>query len=217
MGGVTDFAPGQKVNLTVTVLNPATVKNGFEASVRNGSNLAFGTISVTDPTNTNLVTISSKQFIRHTSAGNQHNSWNFAWTAPAAKDTLSAYFYAAGVESNNNGRDGSGDNVYLASFKLPAQKTLTAINAKLIEAESVRMFPNPCTESIHIGLNLAQSAPVIARLINTAGVAKEERTFFVEAGSNTLQWEFNTKPLPGIYVLSLTAGGYTTAQKIMVQ
>jgi hypothetical protein len=202
--------------MKVTILNPATIKNGFEVTVRNGSNVPYGTLVVTDAINTNLASVGTKQFVRHTSSGNQHSSWTFAWTAPAAKDTISAFFYASGVESNNNGRDGSGDNVYLSSFRLPAKQSVTEINAKLIEAESVKMFPNPCTEAIHIDLNLTHGAQVTARLINTAGAAKQERTFFGEAGNNTFRWQFDNKPLPGVYVLSLTAGGYTTAQKILV-
>jgi hypothetical protein len=216
-GSVTSFTPGQVVNLNVQIVNPATVKNGFELTVRNGANAAFGSLQVTDAAHTNLTSVGGKQFLRQTSAGNQQKSWNFAWAAPAAQDTLTAYFYAAGVESNNTNRDDGGDKVYRANFKLRAQRNVTAINAKLIETTSVTLFPNPCVDAVHFALTLQQAASVVARLINTAGVAKEERTFFLEAGKQTVRWAFGTKPLPGEYVLSLTAGGYTTSNRLVIE
>jgi hypothetical protein len=46
---------------------------------------------------------------------------------------------------------------------------------------------------------------------------KAEQTFFMEAGAQTIRWVFGSKPAAGTYVLRLTAGGYTIAQRLEVK
>jgi hypothetical protein len=53
-------------------------------------------------------------------------------------------------------------------------------------------------------------------LYSTAGILKAERTFFMEAGTQTLRWAFGDKPAAGTYILRLTAGGYSTSQRLTV-
>jgi hypothetical protein len=196
----------------------AGAKNGFELTVRNNANAAFGTLVVTSATQMTLATTGGKGFLKHSTGGNRLSSWNFSWQAPAARDTLSAIFYAAAVQSNNNNREDVGDLIFLAQHRLPAQRlTATEKQVPILETGSVRLFPNPCAEAVHVAINLAKPAPVVAALYNTAGVLLEQRTFFMEAGAQTIRWDFDSKPITGTYIVRLTAGGFTTARKLTVE
>ena len=212
-GGVQDFAPGDLLNLHVENLHPHT-RNGFELTAFNANNAAYGTLVRTDAANTSLVSAGGKQYVRQTSAGTQHPSWDMAWQAPATADTSSVYFYAAGIMSNNNNRD-TGDSVWVAKLRVPAR--LSATSERIISAATVRLFPNPCTDAVHAQLTMAKPAPVTARLYNTNGILLQERTFFMDGGAQTLRWEFDGKPATGTYIMRLTAGGYTTARSLAIQ
>ena len=212
-GGVQDFGPGDLLNVHVEAFQPHA-RNGFELTALQANNTAFGTLSRTDATNTSLASTGGKQYVRHTTAGNRLSSWDMAWQAPAVADTSSVYFYAAGIMSNSNNRD-TGDSAWVAKLRVPAR--LAAVSERIVSAVSVRLFPNPCTDAVHAQLTLAKPAPVTARLYDTEGILVQERTFLLDAGSQTLRWQFDGKPAAGTYILRLSAGGYTTARSLVIQ
>lgn len=218
---VRDFMPGQTIALRAQI-SGTTPKNGFEATALKASTTnaaAYGTIVNTDAVHTNLTTASSRQYIRHTTSGNQLSSWDFSWTAPASTtDTNSVYFYACGVASNNNNRDDASDAVFLAKLRLPRHvNTPTAVAERVIIAESVSTFPNPCTEALHISMVLARPSTVVARLYNTAGVEVMAQNFVMDSGKQTIRWSFDRKPAAGTYILRLFAGGFSTARTVSVE
>lgn len=218
---VHNFTPGQTVTLRAQMTG-TTVKNGFEVTALKATTTnaaAYGTLVRTDAVNTNLTTASSRQYIRHTTSGNQRSSWDFSWTAPASTtDTNSVYFYACGVASNNNNRDDAGDAAFLAKLRLRRHvDTPTAMAERVIVAESVQTFPNPCTEALHIRMDLARPSTVVARLYNTAGVEVMAQNFVMESGKQTIRWSFDRKPAAGTYILRLFAGGFSTARTVSVE
>jgi len=216
LGGVSSFAPGQRVQLQLQHL-ATSPRYGFALTAFDNANQGFGSLEVTDALNTQLSTAANrKQYLKHTSSGIRVQTWQMAWTAPAASaDTSSVTFYAAGMQANGiNGSD-QGDKVFLTNLRLP--RLLTAVSEQIVTSASLRLFPNPCTESVHVQLEATKAAPVIARLYNTAGILQDEQTFFAKGGEQTLSWKFIKKPAAGTYIVRLEAGGYTTAQRLQIQ
>jgi hypothetical protein len=217
LGGVTNYAAGSRIQLRVEHLG-AGVKNGFELTAVKGS-ARYGTLEVTDAANTQLSTAgggNGKQYIKQRFAGTSRTSWDLAWNAPATlTDTASVNFYASGIQSNNNGNDDGGDVVFNARLNIPQQ--LTAVKERVITAESFSVYPNPCVKAVHLNVTLTKAAPIVARLYNTAGVVQQERTFYAEAGKQTVRWAFDTQPAAGLYIVRLSAGASTVARTLLVQ
>jgi PKD repeat protein len=114
-GMPSSYAPGTNYSLTLNGSSAATAKNGFELVVLNSGNSSTGTL--TAGTGTSIFP-SGKVYLRQTTA--TVSSWNFNWTAPAI-GTGTVTFYVCFNGSNNNGNDGSGDNIYVKSFTLTEQ------------------------------------------------------------------------------------------------
>ena len=103
----TGYVPGTTYTITANVIYAGKTRFGFEVSPQNTTGTQKGTITITDPTNTKVV---STKYVTHTSAGNTGSgsrSWSFNWTAPVA-GTGQVGFYGAFIVGNNNGSE-SGD------------------------------------------------------------------------------------------------------------
>ena len=114
-GGDT-YAPGQKIQLTVTLADPAARRWGFELTARSSTD-AQQTAGTLAPSNnqTQIVALGARQFILHTAVGTRNGTtgsatFTFDWTAPAA-DFGPVTFYAAGNAANGNGTE-LGDTIY---------------------------------------------------------------------------------------------------------
>jgi hypothetical protein len=110
----TGYVPGTTYTITANVVYAGKTRFGFEVSPQNTAGTLKGTITITDPTNTKIV---STKYVTHTSAGNTgtgSRSWSFNWTAPAA-GTGVVGFYGAFLVGNNNGSE-SGDLTYKTSI-----------------------------------------------------------------------------------------------------
>ncbi len=106
------YTPGVTQHLTVTV--PTTTSGrGFELTARLATSTPTpeGKLTVTDNTNTQLLTSGAVQFIEQTSSGSASNTWSFDWTAPSSS-VGDIVFYVAGVAGYSN--------VYTNSYTLTA-------------------------------------------------------------------------------------------------
>jgi hypothetical protein len=126
------YQSGNTYNLSVTLADPGQVRWGFQLTaiyVSGGNYLQAGTLVVTDPTHTTLLTGSGSapDYLNQTSSGTYNGTpgpttWNFNWTAPNTS-TGTLTFYASGAACNGTGGT-SGDYVYTASAPLnPAGST----------------------------------------------------------------------------------------------
>ncbi|MBW3624913.1 MAG: hypothetical protein KY468_16045, partial [Armatimonadetes bacterium] len=91
----------------------------FELTAKKADNSRGGTITVTDPANTQLIgspPVTSPQYIAQTSQGTAEGqpdvgpTWSFQWTAPP-QGSGNVTFYAAGNAANGNS-SASGDFIY---------------------------------------------------------------------------------------------------------
>jgi len=122
------YIPGATYAMTVTVSDnaPNNTLFGFGLEALNGSGANGGTLTITNPTLTQIKTFMVSPNLRnnvvHTGNGNtgpNTQPFSFNWTAPAAgAGTIT--FYASGLGSDNDGGT-DGDYVYTTSMAAPEQ------------------------------------------------------------------------------------------------
>ncbi len=107
------FTPGQTYTITINATFPGHTKFGFEISPQDINGNLIGSLSITDPSRTQI--LSNNRDIGHTLSGtlgsNGFISWSFNWTAPSSP-LDSVNFYLALNVTNNNGST-TGDSIYL--------------------------------------------------------------------------------------------------------
>jgi len=146
------YVPGTTYTITAKIPpSPTHVRFGFEISPQ--SRGAFqGTLIVTDPTNTQLVS-GFPQYITHKQAGTYNGgkdsiSWTFNWTAPTATYIDSVVFYGAFNITNNSG-DEHGDTIHTSTTTVKQDPT-TGISEINSTSNNITVFPNPVKDKITI-------------------------------------------------------------------
>ena len=100
------YQPNEVYTIVVNLSRAGQSKWGFEMTALDADGASAGLFDADAAGNTQLSETNSKQYIKHTAAGNaagteDKHSWEFQWTAPDA-DMGPITFYAAGNASNNN-------------------------------------------------------------------------------------------------------------------
>jgi len=132
------YALGQTYNMTVTQTSNGASKHGFQITVENNAPSKIGGFGITDAINTHLQ--AGNNFITHTLAGTDQNSWNFTWTAPTT-DVGSLTFYVASIAGNLNSTGGTTTiNNQMAQNTLVIGNVLALSDKHLLK---YRMYPNP--------------------------------------------------------------------------
>lgn len=177
------YVPGTTYQITANVVYAGKTRFGFEVSPQNSAGVQKGTITITDATNTKIV---STKYVTHTSAGNTGSgarSWSFNWTAPAA-GTGNVTFYGSLLAANNNGSE-SGDLTYITS------KTVTEAS--------------PCT------ITAAITAPDTICTLDTATLVASSTPTATSYLWNTGATTSTITGLGGTYTVTVTAPGGCTA------
>lgn len=177
------YVPGTTYQITANVVYAGKTRFGFEVSPQNSTGTQKGTITITDPTNTKIV---STKYVTHTSAGNTGSgtrSWSFNWTAPVA-GTGNVTFYGSLLVANNNGSE-SGDLTYITSTTVTEAQPCT-ITASISAPDTI------CT---------LDTATLVASSTPTA-------TSYLWSNGTTTS---TTTGLGGTYTVTVTAPGGCTA------
>jgi len=173
----TGYVPGTTYQITANVVYAGKTKFGFEVSPQNSSGIQKGTIGISDPTNTKVV---STKYVTHTASGNSGSgsrSWSFNWTAPVV-GTGTVGFYGSFVVGNNNGSE-SGDLTYITSktvneaqpctitASITAPDTVCTLDTTTLVASSTPtaasyLWNNGATTSTIIGLGGTYTVTVTA-------------------------------------------------------
>lgn len=117
-----NYTAGQTYQITVRHVTADTTRKrwGFEM-VSLANNVSVGNLAVTNANSRIINGSNGRQYVGHTQAGTFQNQgggavWAFNWTAPAT-NIGPVTFYAAGIQSNNNGNE-SGDQTYTTTATL---------------------------------------------------------------------------------------------------
>jgi hypothetical protein len=111
------YIPNEVYTIVVNLSREGQSRWGFEMTALDADGASAGTFAADTAGNTQLSEESSKQYIKHTSAGTAQgtedaHSWEFEWTAPDA-DIGPITFYAAGNAANGDGSP-AGDYIHTA-------------------------------------------------------------------------------------------------------
>jgi hypothetical protein len=147
------YVKGALYDLTFTHQEVGRKRWGFELAVLDTATSAtnVGQLQVTDAANTQLITLSLRNYIEQTLAGTCHNSltcpvgtgcpdtrtWQFAWQAPTTdtKATIYACSNAANSDCNNTGAD----NIRCTKIDIDPDPALTVTYLGIDAANDVQL------------------------------------------------------------------------------
>lgn len=177
--------------ITVTISRSGQSRWGFELAVlADADSMQAGVITLTDETNTQLVTSGGINYIMHTSTGTNRgedgpSSWSFTWTSPET-DIGSVKFYAAGNAANNNGST-SGDFIYTDSEQAgaPVQMAVGPYDLTLsLSAMTPHVGQNGYFRVVDLydGREVARSTTVIAESFDLmfSDILREGRSYNID-------------------------------------
>ncbi len=219
------FAPGDTLDVTVTIQNQGQLRWGFEFTALDESDLAAGELLVTDAARTVLSTSSGKQYINHsqqgTDAGTANGtSWSFRWVAPAAP-VNSVTFYTAGIGANDNGNT-NGDSTYTTTHTLLSSAADDEITGALPRQYNLAQnYPNPFNPTTTIAFTLPKSAHVRLTVFNSLG--QQIRTLadkYLSAGTHTVDWDGldsdGSRAASGIYYYRIVTDDYSQSKEMIL-
>lgn len=164
---VTGYIPGQVYTITATVSQTGINKFGFQISPQSPTGLLRGTLAITSPTTTKIV---STKYVTHTSGGTaataNSRTWSFNWTAPVA-GTGSVTFYGA-FNYTNSSNSSSGDLIRTSTLVLPEDLS-SGIASNDNDPLQLTCWPNPVRENFILGLELTTNAYTKITLVDLRG------------------------------------------------
>ncbi len=130
------YIPDSTYNLMVSFKQSGKVKWGFQVTVLDANNAPVGTLNASgsrDQKVTATVGSATRQYIEHTSTGNQSvatdsTNWPFTWKAPST-NVGKVKFYVVVMAANNNSSDDAGDIVYAKTFEVSPSTLLPTADA----------------------------------------------------------------------------------------
>lgn len=202
------YNPGQTYLVQVS-FNGTFIK-GFQISPQNQSGALLGElINTTTSGNQSTKLVGSGKYITHTIAQSQANaSWTFQWRAPAA-GTGAVTFYGAFV----NGR-----NQQLFTQSITVQENPAASIAETGKLKQFRMYPNPVNDRLTLSYSLERTEKVNIKVYDITGrealqLINEQQ----EAGEHQMSFDLKPQLNPGVYFVSVDAGGKRFSQKLLVK
>lgn len=219
------FAPGDTLDVTVTVQNQGQQRWGFELTALDAGNLPAGSLLVTDAARTVLSTGGGKQYINHTEPGTDAGtangtSWSFRWVAPSTP-VSSVTFYTAANAANNSGNT-NGDSIYTTTHAMIASAADDDYSGALPRGYRLAQnYPNPFNPATTIEFSLPKSSHVRLTVLNVLGqkvrILADE---FLTAGPHTVSWDGTdfdgSRVASGLYYYRLSTDDYSQTKEMVL-
>ena len=211
---ITNYAPGMSYSATLT-LNTMNVKEGFQATVLDGSdNMAGSFVAQTGSTSTTTGT-NGRAYATHTSTSNTaaNPSWLWTWNAPVT-DMGPVTFYIASNIANGTG-DASGDVIYLSQHVLGSA---AGLNDATYESINFSAGYASNENTVKINFNSLSVGNMFINLVSLNG----KSVFTYDLGESVLGENSEHITLPinikaGIYIVNFFVGNQAMSAKIMIQ
>lgn len=206
----TGYIPGATYNVTATISHATFNKFGFQISPQTATGVQRGTLVVTDPIRTQLV--SGTKYIMHKAAGTagtaNSNTWTFQWIAPAI-GSGSLSLYGGFLKANGNGNS-SGDAVFVSKLQI-FEDLSTGLTENKNAVNEWSMFPLPCVDELNITLTAkAQNVRVMIRTLE--GKVVIENAYLNNEGAVKL----NVAELPkGVYMVTVFEENRALSKKMI--
>jgi len=217
------YVPGQTYLVKVKVSKAGIARFGFQIEALNSSNQNVGTMALTQPTRTQIIThvVSSntRYQVTHVQAGTPaitsgQNEWQFNWTAPSTNQGDITFYYATNCTNNNAAS--SGDQIYTNSFKIKP-KVNTGIDEVLNENEVIAFY-NTDGGYFDLKYNLKQNDNITVKLIDVGGKELYSTGNAMKtAGSNNEKIAPNSTISSGIYFVNIYTDKKVITKKIFVR
>ncbi len=184
--------------------------------------LIYGSVTITNPSETQLSISNGKSYVKHTFNGtpsgtpNGPVSWSFDWTAPTSPPD-SIIFYAAGNAANNNFLN-TGDYIYTTSFTSHLMPTGIEDDpfASLPSHIQAGNYPNPFNAQTAISYDLPYAGKVTLEIYDLGGKKVESLADgFQEAGRKIVYWDASEMP-SGVYFFSLVFDAMRESKKMVL-
>lgn len=219
------YAPGDTLDVTVTIQNQGQQRWGFEFTALDGSNLPVGQLLVTDAARTVLSSGGGKEYINHTQQGTDagtanQTSWSFRWAAPETP-VSSVTFYTAGIAANNSGNT-NGDSTYSTTHTMIASAADDDLSSGLPDNfRLAQNYPNPFNPTTTIKFTLPKSSHVRLTVFNVMGQQIQvlaDRS--LSAGTHTIDWDGSdsngSRAASGIYYYRLETDDYSQTKEMIL-
>lgn len=209
----TGYIPGSVYTFTVSLSKAGTTIFGFEVSPQTTNGTKVGTMSVTNPTETQL--IGSSKFITHTISGitgsGGTKSWSFNWTAPVA-GTGSVTFYGC-INACNGDHTKLGDQVYKTTAVFT--ENTTGINAISID-KKVSIYPIPAKEFVNISTDFELNGEINISIYDVAGKQVSTKNYYTSNGNSII-----TIPVShmnqGVYFMVISKDQTQLTKKMVIE
>jgi len=194
---VAGYTPGSTYSVTVTV--SGTGNKGFEVSPQNASGMLIGSLII--GTNTALKN-ANKSITQTMTTGVNPAAWSFQWVAPSP-GMGDVTFYGAVSSSKSK--------TYLTTM-IVKQNTGSSVHENGLS--SLKLYPNPVSDLMHLNFYLEKKSDVSVSIISTDGKAQTQlMSKTLNEGNHQLDFDLSDKLEPGIYFLLLNINGKKTVKK----
>ncbi len=200
------YIPDSVYTMMPYTMNTGDSIIGFQtvALLSNGDN--GGTVSITDPVRTQLLTTASPyhEYVTQTQAGSVNplmHDWMYHWQAPSS-GSGTVTFYVAFVSSNND-NGSSGDKVYVDSLVFMENTTSTSDILSHGDLSISLIYPMPAYNYIAIGFQGSNSTDLQISLHDISGrTVIQGREFSMEPPGGSYRLELEGIA-PGIYFIEV--------------
>lgn len=209
------YIPGSTYTINVELVGAPSPKNGFEiVALRNSDNANVGNISITDATNTQIVTGLSKTYVTQTSAGNSITSWSFDWTAPTNGEG-DITFYSSSIVSNNDGSS-SGDETHLKQLVIQEDASNDVLEqSEIVSIDNSLKLIND-NNWIKTSLFVEKAKYITSKVMTLNGKIIYSNKSILTVGKNNLEPINLSNYSKGIYIINYTIDNQIISRKVFI-
>ncbi len=194
-----EYIVGQSYTFTISIASGS--KNGFEATILDGTDAKAGTF--TAGTNYGITTSSGRQYVRQTTSDGI-TSWTFNWFAPSTDKGDLTLYYA--FNKSNNSDNSSGDIIYLGQMTITSAIFNTITEHEKTD-QQLNIWVNYNLHEFCFTFYQTMESPVMMQIIDLNGkLIYSENIGILSEGKNQIQRDIPSEFEHGIYIFSLIIG-----------
>ena len=216
-----EYVPGTVYHMTATVARSGNPLFGMGLEALTATNTNAGTLTITN-SSTQIKSftvngVSRKNVVHTLNGGNTPDAktFEFDWTAPNT-NIGNVTFYYAGVASNADGEESTGDHVYTGS-----QVVTPALSTSILELApgvEINVYPNPVTDMVKVDYALRDAERVAITLYDLNGRVVEQLISATrQPGRHTEMIGGLDRFASGSYLLRAQLGDRTLERRVQIQ